>query len=65
MKVINITSLLVVAAISFLSNVAVSATEHSDEVTNAVLTNLRHLATGEKPVKGETAKNALKSKGVK
>jgi hypothetical protein len=61
MKLINITSLLVVAVISFLSSVAVSATEHSDEV-NFFIKNLRHLSTGEKPVKG-AAKKEKKVKG--
>ena len=61
MKLVNITSLLVVAAISFLSSFTVSAVERSDEV-NILTKNLRHLGTGEKPIKG-AAKKEKKVKG--
>ena len=60
MKLINITPLLVVA-VSLISNLSVSANENSDQV-NAFMKNLRHLGTGEKPVKG-AAKKEKKVKG--
>ena len=63
MKLINITTLLVAAAISHLSSAAVSNNERSDEV-NLLIKNLRHLGTGEKPVKGDTStKKEKKLKG--
>lgn len=64
MKLINVTSLLVVAVVSFLSSVTVSATEHANEV-NAIIKNLRHLATGEKPVKGAAKSEEKKEKKIK
>ena len=61
MKIISVTSLLVVVASSILSNVAASTTEQSNDVS-ALLKNLRHLGTGGKQVKGE-AKKDKKVKG--
>lgn len=64
MKIINITSLFMVAVVSFLSNVEVTASEHSDEM-KLFIKNLRHLGVGEKSVKGAAVKGEKKEKKVK